>query len=91
MQHTAGVDLDEEEHVEAPEQHGVHGEEVAGNIDDDWCRRNSAQVEPARLGDGSTPWRRTIAQTLEGASRIRIVASSPWILRYLQVGFSLAN
>ena len=52
---------------------------------------NSAQVEPARLGDGSTPWRRTMAQTLEGASRIRIVASSPWILRYLQVGFSLAN
>ena len=28
------------------------------------------------------PWRRRTAQTLDGASRMPIVASSPWILRY---------
>ncbi len=41
-------------------------------------------------GDGSMPWRRRIAQTLDGASLIPIVATSPWILRYPQVGLSLA-
>ena len=61
------------------------------SIDDAWARRNSVQLGLPRLGDGSMSWRRRIVHTLEGARRIPIVASSPWILRYPQVGFSLAN
>jgi hypothetical protein len=36
-------------------------------------------------------WRRRMAQTLEGASTTPDLASSPWILRYPQVGFSRAS
>ena len=61
------------------------------SIDDAWLRTNSVHVGRVRLGDGSMPWRRRTAQTLEGTRRSPIVASSPWILRYPQVGFSLAN
>jgi hypothetical protein len=32
-------------------------------------------------GDGSTPWRFRIAQTLEGAMTTPMVASSPWMRR----------
>ena len=56
-----------------------------------WLRRNSVHVGPVRPGEGSMPWRRRMAQTLDGASPMPIVASSPWILRYPQVGFSLAS
>jgi hypothetical protein len=55
------------------------------------ARRNSAQVAPVRLGVGSMPCRRRIAQTLEQASRTLMVASSPWMRRYPQVGFSFAS
>lgn len=58
---------------------------------DDPDPRNSIHVSPFRRGEGSMPWRRRMAQTLDGASRIPIVASSPWIRRYPQVEFSLAN
>jgi len=61
------------------------------SIEEAWLLRNWPQVEPIRLGDGSTPWRRKIAQTLDGASSMPMVASSPWIRRYPQVGFSLAR
>jgi len=36
------------------------------------------------------PWRRRIAHTLEGPSQSPVVASSPWIRRYLLIGFSFA-
>jgi len=39
------------------------------------------QVGPECLGEGSTPWRRRIAHTEDGARSTPIVASSPWILR----------
>ncbi len=37
----------------------------------------SAQVGSERLGEGSMSWRRTMAQTLEGANGAPRVASSP--------------
>ena len=40
-----------------------------------WARRNSAQVGPERL-DARIP------QTLEGASTMLMVSSSPWIRRW---------
>jgi len=43
--------------------------------------RNSAQVGTERLGAGSMWWRLRIAQTLEGASTMPMVASSPWMRR----------
>ena len=43
--------------------------------------RNFAQVGPDLRGDGSTPWRFTIAQTLEGAMAMPMVVSSPWMRR----------
>ena len=43
--------------------------------------RNSAQVGPDLRGDGSMPWRFRIAQTLEGAIAMPMVASSPWMRR----------
>jgi hypothetical protein len=46
-----------------------------------WAARNSAQVGPDRRGDGSTPWSFRIAQTLEGAMAMPMVASSPWMRR----------
>jgi hypothetical protein len=55
------------------------------------ARRNSGQVGPELLGAGPVPCRRKMAHTLEGESRTPMVASSPWIRRYPQVGFSLAR
>ena len=43
--------------------------------------RNSAQVGPDRRGEGSMPWRFRIAQTLDAAIEMPMVASSPWIRR----------
>ena len=45
------------------------------------ARRNSAQVGPARRGLGSMPCLRRIAHTLEGASLMPMVATSPWTRR----------
>jgi hypothetical protein len=42
-----------------------------------WAARNSAQVGPDRRGDASTPWRFKIAQTLEGAMAMPMVARLP--------------
>lgn len=43
--------------------------------------RNPAQVGPDRRGEGSMPWRFKIAQTLDGAILMPMVASSPWTRR----------
>jgi hypothetical protein len=54
-------------------------------------RRNSDQLRLARLGAGSTPLRRRTAQTVLGATTRPSPASSPWIRRYPQLGFSVAK
>ncbi len=46
-----------------------------------WGARNSAQVGTDLGGDGSTPWSFRIAQTLEAAMTMPMVASSPWMRR----------
>ena len=46
-----------------------------------WVARNSVQVGPDLRGDGSTPWRFRIAQTLEGAMAMPMVAMSRWMRR----------
>jgi hypothetical protein len=49
------------------------------SIDDAWVERNSAQVGPLRIGDGSMPLRFRMVQTLEGARTTPVVANSPCI------------
>jgi hypothetical protein len=89
--HPSAVEFDEEQHVEPLQQHRVDGEEVAGQ---NGGRLASNELIPAgtfRIGDGSTLCRSRMAQTLEGAKARPILASSPWIRRYPQVGFSRAS
>ena len=53
-----------------------------------WERRKSAHVVDARSGAGSTPSRLRISQTVDGATLMPRVASSPCTRRYPQDGFS---
>lgn len=46
-----------------------------------WAARNSDHVGPDRRGQGSISWRFRIAQTLDAAIGMPMVASSPWIRR----------
>src|SRR6266498_2812248 len=50
-----------------------------------WERRKSAQVGAARSGAGSIPASRRISQTVDGATVIPSVSSSPCTLRYRQL------
>ncbi len=77
----AGVVVDEEQHIGPPEEHGVDAEEVAGDEAFRPAARNSAQDGPDRRGEGSMPWRLRIAQTLDGAIGMPMVASWPWMRR----------
>ena len=79
--HTSGVEFDEEEHVEPLQQHRIDREEVAASMEDAWLRRNSFQLGPARIGEGSIVCLRRMAQMVEGANATPSLASSPWILR----------
>jgi hypothetical protein len=76
----AGVVVDEEQGVEPPEEHGVEAEESRDQAFR-LAARNSARDRPDRRGRRSMPWRLTIAQTLHGAIRMPMVASSPWMCR----------
>jgi hypothetical protein len=44
-----------------------------------YAARNSANDGPDLWGEGSMPWRFKIAQTLDGAIEIPMVASLPWM------------
>ncbi|OHV63679.1 hypothetical protein BCD48_37915 [Pseudofrankia sp. BMG5.36] len=46
-----------------------------------WERRKSAQLVAVRSGAGSMPASRMISQTVDGATLMPRVRSSPWILR----------
>jgi hypothetical protein len=74
-------ELDEKEHVQAPQPDGVDGQEVAGDDRDACARRNSDQLSSARRGAGSIPCRRRIAQIVLGASARPSPTSSPWTRR----------
>jgi uncharacterized protein YkwD len=56
-----------------------------------WERRKSAQVLEARAGAGSIPASVKISHTVEAATFTPRTSSSPWILRYPQLGFSRAR
>jgi len=54
-------------------------------------RRNVAQVSAVRSGAGSIPAALRISQTVDAATLIPSVSSSPWILLYPHVLFSRAR
>ena len=56
-----------------------------------WDRRNCDQVTSERVGAGSIPALLRICQTVDAARRWPSPASSPWMRRYPQVGFSAAR
>jgi hypothetical protein len=56
-----------------------------------WERRNCGQVRSARRGVGSIPAFFRISHTVDAAIFTSSPASSPWILRYPQSGFSRAS
>ncbi|MDX6336744.1 MAG: hypothetical protein QOG05_4084 [Streptosporangiaceae bacterium] len=53
--------------------------------------RNCRHVGPERRGGGSMPAARRISHTVDGAIVTPSFASSPWIRRYPQSGFSFAR
>jgi hypothetical protein len=55
-----------------------------------WAATNSRQVGPARRGAGSMPAACRISHTVDAAIAYPRRASSPWILRWPQAGFSPA-
>ena len=56
-----------------------------------WVRRNCRQlVSVYRNGAGGIRWRLRIRRIVEAPTRWPSVSSSPWILWYLQRGFSRA-
>ncbi len=81
--HAPGGQLDEHECIEATEQHGVDGEEIAGDDPVGLCAQERAPPlrRPARSGAGSMPacWR--IVHTVLAAIRIPSPESSPSIRR----------
>jgi hypothetical protein len=56
-----------------------------------WERRNCDQVGPVCGRPGSMPLALRISQTVDAATLTPRPASSPWILRYPQPGFSRAS
>jgi hypothetical protein len=67
--HAAGAVLDEEQHIQAAEQHGVSTwKKSAARMVFAWASRNARQVCPDRMGAGSMPVSLRICQTVDGAS-----------------------
>jgi hypothetical protein len=87
----SGVQIDEDQHVEATKQHGVDVEEVAGH------HGRGLGLQELLPGGTGSPWGGFDAVMLEdrpdrGRSTVMpIVASSPWMRRYPHVGFSVPS
>jgi hypothetical protein len=60
--HPAGVQLDEEQHIQPPKPDGVDGEEVAGDDPRGLLAQERRQLVVARRGAGSSPWLRSVVR-----------------------------
>jgi len=83
--------FDDEERVQPAQRHRLQAEEVARHDAFGLGVRNCTQLGPERLGAGSSPQQFRIDHTVEAPTRYPSPASSPWILRYPQVGLSTAR
>ena len=79
--HAAGAVLDEEQHVQTAQEHGIDVEEATARIVVACPVRNARQVCPARLGAGSMPASLRICHTVDGATLYPRPVSSPWMRR----------
>ena len=66
--HAPGAMLNEEQHVQAAQEHRVDVEEALARIVFAWASENARQVCPARLGAGSMSASLRICHTVDGAS-----------------------
>jgi hypothetical protein len=76
--HAATVVLDDEENVEAAQEHGVDVGEVDG---EDGVGLRGQELAPGRGGAGSSPAFFMIFQTVEAATAWPSPTSSPWMRR----------
>ena len=76
-----GAILDEEKHVEPAKEHQVSTVKWPSQEGGRLGSEELTQVGPDLIGEGSMPWRFKMAQTLDGASRMPMASSSPWIRR----------
>jgi hypothetical protein len=87
----SGGNLDDEQHTYRRWSRTVSTwKKSAARIPSACADRNCRQVRSARRGAGSTPARLRSSHTVLGATRYPSCASSPWMRRYPQVGFSAA-
>jgi Helix-turn-helix of DDE superfamily endonuclease len=79
--HAPGAVLDEEQDVQAPQEHGIDVEEIRGEVVSACPARNTRQASPDRRGAGSMPASLRICHTVDGASLYPRPVSSPWMRR----------
>jgi hypothetical protein len=79
--HAPGAVLDEEQYIQAAQEHGIDMEESAARIVLGCPARNASQVQPGRLGAGSTPASLRIFHTVDGAILYPRPVSSLWMRR----------
>ena len=87
--HAPSRDVDEEQQVEPAQRDRVDGGEIAG--DGGLGPQELRPSDFAASGCGSIPAFFRICQTVDAARRWPSPASSPWMRRYPQVGFSAAR
>jgi hypothetical protein len=85
-----GAVLDDDQGVEAPEQHGVHVDKIGREDAAGFAVRNCFQVGPVRRGAGSIPASCRICHTVEAAIGWPSLASSPGTRRCPHAGLSVA-
>jgi hypothetical protein len=75
----AGVQFDEEQHIQPPQPDRVDGKKSHATIPAACWRRNARQVVAARRGAGSSPWRRSVVRITVAERRTPRWSSSPWM------------
>jgi hypothetical protein len=77
----AGAVLDEEQHMQVAQEHGVDVEESTARMVFAWASGHAGQACPDRLGAGSMPTSWRICHTVDDASLHPRPVSSPWMRR----------
>ncbi|GAA0920638.1 hypothetical protein Vau01_115600 [Virgisporangium aurantiacum] len=87
----AGGVFDDGQHVQPRAVRVTVSKKSAAMIASAWPRRNVAHVVAVRSGAGSVPASLRISQTVDAATRIPRVRSSPWMRLYPHELFSRAS
>jgi hypothetical protein len=76
---TAGVQLDEEQHLQPPQPDRVDGEEVAGNDPGGLLAQECPPSGGRPPWGGVQPWRRSVVRITVAERRTPSWSSSPWM------------